>query len=69
MKNLKRLGFAAFLMMAGATVMTAQDKVNFSISRRGEPVCLAWNKMWRGKFPAYFGSCLQRILAFCLGKH
>ena len=32
MKNLKRLGFAAFLMMAGATVMTAQDKVETSVS-------------------------------------
>lgn len=32
MKNFKRLGFTAFMMMAGATVMTAQDNVETTIS-------------------------------------
>ena len=31
MKNLKRLGFSAIMMMVGATVMTAQDKVETTI--------------------------------------
>ena len=31
MKNLKRLSLAAFMMMAGATAMTAQDEVETKI--------------------------------------
>ena len=32
MKNLKRLGFAAMMIMAGATAMTAQDEVEATVS-------------------------------------
>ena len=43
MKNVKRLGFAAAMLVAGATVMTAQDKVETTVSAD-----VVHQYVWRG---------------------
>ena len=44
MKNVKRLALAAVMMIAGASVMTAQDKVEATVSAD-----VVNQYIWRGK--------------------